>query len=492
LTPEQERQFLRFIRNQPVSLQRALREGPKDDGLDRSRWDWYGPICECPKNADGICELHPRARPTQRPPAGDWLTWLAICGRGWGKTRVATEWARWMIETGQSRRMALVGSTASDCNRVLVEGKSGILSVCPPWFRPKWNKTDREIMFPNGGMIALYSAEEPDRLRGPEHDAAICDEIAAWKYPRTYDMLRFGLRLKSPSGGRPRMMIATTPRPNDIVRKLLVEPSTALTRGGTLENRANLAQEFIEEITAAYAGTRLGLQELEGLLLDLDEDAWFATFDPTKHVTEAAEFHPAWEVDLGIDCGVSMHVGASFLQVIPMAHSQDNPYGPVQYKVHVFGDYIAKGKYSQQNAEDIFSLAQTLPCRGRLDRVRLDPASVARTGVGPAAYGEFEKVFGSRLLDKAPRHGVADALDFMSCMLDQGRLLLHPRCTNLIDAFLKYRRDKKGDKLQNEPADNQSPYEDLMDSLRYSIRDRFPEGRIEQKNLRNTHYSVGI
>ena len=145
---------------------------------DRTLWDWYGAGCPCGVAA-GECRRHPRARPAQRPPDGPWQTWLALAGRGWGKTRCGAEWVRSLVEAGQARRLALVAPTAADVRDVMVEGESGLLAVSPPWFRPRYEPSKRRLTWPNGAIATTYSADEPDRLRGPQHDAAWCDEVAS-------------------------------------------------------------------------------------------------------------------------------------------------------------------------------------------------------------------------------------------------------------------------------------------------------------------------
>lgn len=397
-------------------------------------------------------------------------------------TRSGMEWCRWMIESGQSRRFALVGATASDCRDVLIEGKSGLLSICSPLFMPKYEASRRRAVFPNGATISTYSAEEPNRLRGPEHDAALCDELAAWMYPETYDMLKLGMRLKPPLGGKPKIMIATTPRPTKLVKRVIADPRTIVVSGSTFANRDNLSPDFFDTVVSTYENTRMGQQEIYAELLDTVEGARFSRFETSKHVSLSAEWHPAFETRVGIDCGVSRHVGACFFQVQPTPNGR--------HRITVFGDYLGVDKYSAENAKAIYDLSFQLPCQGRIDVVRLDPASVARTGVGPAAYGEFENVFGSRALSKAPRHSVADALDFMECLLDQGNLVIHPRCVSLIDAFKNYQRMFRDGEYLSDPANDQSPFEDMVDALRYGIRDRFPEGRAEQPNYRNVHRSA--
>ena len=143
------------------------------------------------------------ARPNQLPPPGDWQVWLLLAGRGFGKTRTLAEWVCQQAASGQAGRIALVAATAADARDVLVEGQSGILAVSPPWFRPIYEPSKRRLTWPNGVMATTFSAEEPERLRGPQHHAAVCDELGAWSRPETWDMLQFGLRLGlggTPSG----------------------------------------------------------------------------------------------------------------------------------------------------------------------------------------------------------------------------------------------------------------------------------------------------
>lgn len=205
------------------------------------------------------------ARANQLPPPGDWWQiWLLLAGRGFGKTRTLAEWVCQQAASGQAGRIALVAATAADARDVLVEGASGILAVAPPWFRPEPSK--RRLTWPNGAIATTFSAEEPERLRGPQHDAAICDELGSWSHPEAWDMLQFGLRL----GGNPRCLVATTPRPTKLIRELLAREGrdVVVTRGSTYENRANLAPGFFDQVIRKYEGTRLGRQELNAELLE--------------------------------------------------------------------------------------------------------------------------------------------------------------------------------------------------------------------------------
>jgi len=168
--------------------------------------------------------------------------------------------------SGQASRIALVAATAADARDVLVEGESGILAVAPPWCRPIYEPSKRRLTWPNGVIATTFSAEEPDRLRGPQHDAAVCDELASWSHPETWDMLQFGLRL----GRKPRCLIATTPRPTKLLRELLAREGhdVVVTRGSSYDNKANLAPAFFAQIVKKYEGTRLGRQELNAELLE--------------------------------------------------------------------------------------------------------------------------------------------------------------------------------------------------------------------------------
>jgi phage terminase large subunit-like protein len=207
------------------------------------------------------------ARPNQLPPPGDWWQiWLLLAGRGFGKTRTLAEWVCEQAASGQASRIALVAATAADARDVLVEGESGILAVAPPWCRPIYEPSKRRLTWPNGVIATTFSAEEPDRLRGPQHDAAVCDELASWSHPETWDMLQFGLRL----GRKPRCLIATTPRPTKLLRELLAREGhdVVVTRGSSYDNKANLAPAFFAQIVKKYEGTRLGRQELNAELLE--------------------------------------------------------------------------------------------------------------------------------------------------------------------------------------------------------------------------------
>ena len=210
----------------------------------------------------------------------DWLTWLLRSGRGAGKTRTGSETTIDAVNTG-SRRIALIGQTKGDVRDTMIEvGESGILECSPPWNRPKYEPSKRRLEWPNGAIAMAYSGDEPDQLRGPQHDFAWVDELAKFKYPReTWDNLMLGLRI----GEAPRCIVTTTPRPIKIIKEILEDPLTRQTLVSTYANRYNLAESFFRVITAKYEGTRLGRQELHGELLDDNPDALWQREDIDAH-----------------------------------------------------------------------------------------------------------------------------------------------------------------------------------------------------------------
>lgn len=192
-----------------------------------------------------------------------WAVWLVCAGRGWGKSRAGAEAVRWAIERLGCRRVALVARTASDARDVMVEGESGLLAICPPGKRPKYERSKRRLTWPNGAIATLYSADNPDLLRGPQHDFAWCDELAAWRYvEESWDNLVMGLRLTS---GPCRIVVTTTPRVISFLRDLMDRPDTLLTNGSTYENLTNL-NEVVKSNLLRYKGSDKEEQELLGIL----------------------------------------------------------------------------------------------------------------------------------------------------------------------------------------------------------------------------------
>lgn len=215
------------------------------------------------------------ARPEQLPPESDWFVWLYQAGRGAGKTRTAAEWLAWEAIMKPNTRWAIVAPTFGDARDTCVEGESGILNVLRRYGvlhkGNGYNRSMGEIRLVNGSRIKLFSGDEPERLRGPQHHGAWVDELGSFRYEDSWEQLQFGLRL----GDKPRIVVTTTPRPKPLIRKLLArkDGSVVVTRGTTFDNRANLAPSALAELLARYDGTRLGRQELFGELLEDVEGA---------------------------------------------------------------------------------------------------------------------------------------------------------------------------------------------------------------------------
>lgn len=234
----------------------AFLESLSADELDALEHDW-----------------HFWARDDQLLPSGDWRIWLALAGRGWGKTRVGSEavhdWAMANVE-----RIAIIGATKEDAEKVCVSGDSGLIATQKPWARVEFkpSKNGGTVYWPNGSIGELYSGDNPQSLRGPQFSKAWCDELAKWRRrDATWDMLRMGLRL----GDNPKTIVTTTPTPAKLIKELITDkrmgrdglPLVRVTRGSTFANAANLADDFLAELKAKYEGTRLGRQELEAEIL---------------------------------------------------------------------------------------------------------------------------------------------------------------------------------------------------------------------------------
>lgn len=211
-------------------------------------------------------------REEQRPPMGDWSTWLVMGGRGSGKTRAGAEWVHGLALAAGARtdlRIALVAETLGDAREVMIDGASGIARIARR-LRPEVEISRRRIVWPNGAIAQIFSSEDPESLRGPQFHYAWCDELAKWKHAEeTFDMLQFGLRL----GARPRQLVTTTPRAVPLLKRLIGDADTAVTRLSTADNAAHLAPGFITALERRYGGTRLGRQELGGELIEDREDA---------------------------------------------------------------------------------------------------------------------------------------------------------------------------------------------------------------------------
>jgi len=277
------------------------------------------------------------ALPHQIAPRGDWRSWVILGGRGAGKTRAGAEWVRAMVEgarpadTGRARRVALIADTIDQAREVMVFGDSGILACSPPDRRPEWIASRKMLIWPNGATAQLFSAHEPEALRGPQFDGAWADELAKWKRAEeAWDMLQFGLRL----GTQPQVCVTTTPRNLGLLRDLLGRESTVVTHAPTDANRANLAQGFLEEVQRRYAGTRLGRQELDGVMLaDAEGALWSAGVLSACQVAEVPKLD---RIVVAVDPPVTGHKGSDDCGIIVAGLVMSGP--PQDWRAYVLED----------------------------------------------------------------------------------------------------------------------------------------------------------
>ncbi|MEX0338373.1 MAG: DNA-packaging protein [Arenibacterium sp.] len=277
------------------------------------------------------------AMPHQIAPEGDWRTWVILGGRGAGKTRAGAEWVRMKVEgrrpldRGTASRLALVGETYDQVRDVMIRGESGILRCSPPDRRPAWKASERRLIWPNGAEAQVFSAQDPDALRGPQFDAAWVDELAKWRRSRdTWDMLQFALRL----GDLPQVCVTTTPRNVPVLKELIDLQSTVTSHAATEANSANLARSFLEEVRARYAGTRLGRQELEGLLvMDTEGTLWPDALLDKVRLRVAP---PLNRVVVAIDPSVSNNAHSDACGIIVAGAMIKGP--PQDWRAHVIAD----------------------------------------------------------------------------------------------------------------------------------------------------------
>ncbi|UFS78753.1 terminase family protein [Tardiphaga sp. 37S4] len=254
---------------------------------------------------------------------GPWTTWLNLGGRGAGKTRCGAEWVRAMAlgispyADHAHRRIALVGESWQDAREVMVEGESGILNTSPQAERPLWTASRRRLEWPNGAVAQVFSADEPESLRGPQFEAAWCDELAKWRYAEAaFDTLQFGLRL----GARPRQLITTTPRPLPLIKRLLVDPRTRVTRAPTVANKDYLSPAFLDAVVGRYAGTRMGRQELDGELIEDRPDAlWSRALIEACRVVEPP---PLQRIVVAIDPPGTSRKGADACGIVAVGRAE--------------------------------------------------------------------------------------------------------------------------------------------------------------------------
>lgn len=282
------------------------------------------------------------ALPHQLPPEGDWTTWVVLGGRGAGKTRAGAEWVRSMVEgatpeaPGRAKRVALIGETYDQALAVMVKGESGLLACSAPDRVPRWVAGERKLVWPNGAEARVYSAHDPEALRGPQFDLAWADELAKWpKAQETWDMLQFGLRL----GQRPQQIVTTTPRNVNVLKELLARQGVAHTHAPTEANAAYLADSFLTEVRARYGDTRLGRQELDGVLMDDVENAlWERTPLDEGRLTEAPE---VTRVIVAVDPPVTGHAGSDACGIVVVGVIERGD--PGQWRAVVLEDCTVQG-----------------------------------------------------------------------------------------------------------------------------------------------------
>ena len=277
------------------------------------------------------------ALPHQLPPSGDWRSWVIMGGRGAGKTRAGAEWVRSRVEGNRPRdpgacsRIALVGETFDQVREVMIFGESGILACSPPDRRPEWSATRRRLTWPNGAEAAAFSAHDFEGLRGPQFDGAWVDELAKWKNGQdAWDMLQFALRL----GDDPRVCVTTTPRNVGVLKDLLKAPSTVVTHARTQDNSAYLAGSFLAEVEARYAGTRLGRQELDGVLLEEAEGALWRAADLER--VRVGAVPDLDRIVVAVDPPVTGHAGSDTCGIVVVGAVVQGP--PQSWRAYVLED----------------------------------------------------------------------------------------------------------------------------------------------------------
>ena len=282
------------------------------------------------------------AMPHQLPPEGDWRSWVILGGRGAGKTRAGAEWVRSQVEgarpldAGRCRRVALVGETIEQVREVMIFGDSGILACSPADRRPDWEATRKRLVWPNGAVASVHTAHDPEGLRGPQFDGAWVDELAKWKKAEeTWDQLQFALRL----GDDPRVCVTTTPRNVGVLKKLLASPSTVRTHAPTEANAANLAGSFLEEVRARYRGTRLGRQELDGVLLaDAEGALWTSEMLEGGRVGELPTFD---RIVVGVDPATTAGSASDECGIVVVGAQTKGP--PQNWRAVVLADCTVQG-----------------------------------------------------------------------------------------------------------------------------------------------------
>jgi len=364
------------------------------------------------------------ALPHQLPPEGAWKSWVIMGGRGAGKTRAGAEWVRAQVEGarpcdgGRARCVALVGETVDQVRDVMVFGESGILACSPPDRRPKWEAGRERLVWENGAEARVYSASNPEKLRGPQFDAAWVDELAKWPNAQnTWDMLQFALRL----GDHPQQVVTTTPRNVEVLKAVLKNPSTVSTHAPTQANRANLAASFLEEVERRYAGTATGRQELEGVLLEEAEGAMWSLAQLEGGRVERA---PALSrIVVAVDPPVTGHAGSDECGIMVVGAVTEGP--PQTWRAYVLEDASVKSASPDAWARAVIAAAN----RHQADRV------VAEVNQGGDMVESIIRQIDPLVAYRAVRatRGKTVRAEPVAALYEQGRVLHLPNLGKLED-----------------------------------------------------------
>lgn len=259
------------------------------------------------------------ARRSQLAPEGEeWRTWLLMAGRGFGKTRAGAEWVRGLAEGDGRLRIALVAATMAEGRSVMIEGRSGLLEIAPADLRPEYEPSLRRLTWATGAQAFLYSAAEPEALRGPEHHFAWADEIAKWPHGiEAWDNLAMGLRL----GDRPRIVATTTPRPVPLVRRLVGSAGVVIGGGATDQNVAHLPTAFLQAMRENYGNSRIGRQELGGELIEEIEGALWSRALIER--CRARHMPGRRRVVIGVDPPAGASAGSDACGIVAVALGED-------------------------------------------------------------------------------------------------------------------------------------------------------------------------
>jgi len=384
------------------------------------------------------------ARENQLLPSGDWSYWLIMAGRGFGKTRTGAETVR--IWARSCRYVNLIGATRDDARDIMIEGESGILACCPPDEKPTYKKHESKLEWPNGCTSLIFTADEPDRLRGKQHEKLWGDELGAWRYPEAWDQAKFGLRL----GDKPQALITTTPRPTAIMRELVRDPACHVTRGSTYDNQANLAPGFFDEIIKKYEGTRLGRQELEAELLEDTPGALWVRSQIDEHRIPKDHCPDMTRIVVAIDPAISTEDASNETGIIAVGIGTDQ-------RAYVLAD--ASGVYSPDEwAKQAVAL---------YDRFDADRIVAEKNQGGDMVAHTIKSVFRQAPVTMvSASKGKVTRAEPISALYEQGRVSHVGRHDDLEDQMVAFTSDFDR-KIQG-----YSP--DRVDALVWALTELFP------------------